>query len=124
MKAIVNTKLIMEDGIIWDGAVTFDNEKILAVGDRREVDITGAEEVYDAGGLYTAPGLVDMHNHGSAEHSFAADPAAGAGSFYGQQSDPYGGVHICSFCGNDIGGICQQQSDGDLPYGDPERKFQ
>ena len=81
MKAIVNTKLIMEDGIIWDGAVTFDNEKILAVGDRREVDITGAEEVYDAGGLYTAPGLVDMHNHGSTEHSFAADPAAAARFF-------------------------------------------
>ena len=81
MKAIVNTKLIMEDGIIWDGAVAFDDEKILAVGDRREVDITGAEEVYDAGGLYTAPGLVDMHNHGSAEHSFAADPAAAARFF-------------------------------------------
>ena len=34
MKAIVNTKLIMEDGIIWDGAVLFDNEKIISVGER------------------------------------------------------------------------------------------
>ena len=81
MKAIVNTKLIMEDGIIWDGAVAFDDEKIITVGNCQEVDITGAEEVYDAGGLYTAPGLVDMHNHGSAEHSFAADPAAAARFF-------------------------------------------
>ena len=71
MKAIVNTKLIMEDGIIWDGAILFDNEKIISVGKRCEVDVSKADEVIDAGGLYTAPGLVDMHNHGSAEHSFA-----------------------------------------------------
>ena len=63
MKAIINTKLIMEDGIIWDGAVTFENGKIISVGKRCEIDVSGADEVYDAGGLYTAPGLVDMHNH-------------------------------------------------------------
>ena len=74
MKAIVNTKLIMEDGIIWDGAILFDNEKIISVGKRCEVDVSKADEVIDAGGLYTAPGLVDMHNHGSAEHSFADNP--------------------------------------------------
>lgn len=74
MKAIINTKLVMEDGIIWDGAVTFDNGKIVSVGKRSEVDISSADEVIDAGGLYTAPGLVDMHNHGSTEHSFADNP--------------------------------------------------
>ena len=74
MKAIINTKLIMEDGIIWDGAVTFDNGKIVSVGKRSEVDISGADEVIDAGGLYTAPGLVDMHNHGSTESGFIDDP--------------------------------------------------
>ena len=31
MKAIVNTKLIMVDGIIWDGAVTFEDGKIVEV---------------------------------------------------------------------------------------------
>lgn len=74
MKAIVNTKLIMEDGIIWDGAVTFENGKIISVGKRCDVDVSGADEIIDAGGLYTAPGLVDMHNHGSTEHSFADNP--------------------------------------------------
>ena len=74
MKAIVNTKLIMEDGIIWDGAILFDSEKIISVGKRCDVDVSGADEVIDAGGLYTAPGLVDMHNHGSTEHSFADNP--------------------------------------------------
>ena len=74
MKAIVNTKLVMEDGIIWDGAITFDNEKIIEVGRRENVDVSIADEVYDAGGLYTAPGLVDMHNHGCTECDFASDP--------------------------------------------------
>ena len=81
MKAIVNTKLIMEDGIIWDGAVLFDNEKIISVGERDSVDISSADEVIDAGGLYTAPGLIDMHNHGSTEHSFADDPMAASRFF-------------------------------------------
>ena len=29
MKAIVNTKLVMEDGIIWDGALTMENGRIV-----------------------------------------------------------------------------------------------
>ena len=74
MKAIVNTKLVMEDGIIWDGAITLDNGKITGVGKRGEIDISSADEVYDAGGLYTAPGLVDMHNHGATECDFVTDP--------------------------------------------------
>ena len=81
MKAITNTKLVMEDGIIWDGSVLFDDEKIIAVGPRGEVDISAADEVYDAGGLYTAPGLVDMHNHGSTECGFDADPERASAFF-------------------------------------------
>ena len=26
MKAIINTKLVMEDGIIWDGALTYEGD--------------------------------------------------------------------------------------------------
>lgn len=74
MKAIVNTKLVMENGIIWDGAVTFNDGRIIQVGKRENVDVSAADEIYDAGGLYTAPGLVDMHNHGCTECTFAADP--------------------------------------------------
>jgi len=74
MNAIINTKLIMEDGIIWDGAITFDDGKIVDVGKSESVDISSAEKIYDAGGLYTAPGLIDMHNHGCTECDFASDP--------------------------------------------------
>ncbi len=74
MKAIVNTKLVMEDGIIWDGAITYENDKIVQVGWKNEVDIPAGCEVYDAKGLYTAPGLVDMHNHGCREYWFYESP--------------------------------------------------
>ncbi len=75
MKAIVNAKLILEDGIIWNGAITYDGDRIVEVGKSDEVDTSLCESVYDAEGLYAAPGLVDLHNHGRAEKWFYEDPA-------------------------------------------------
>lgn len=74
MKAIINTKLVMEDGIIWDGALTYENGKIVQVGWAKDVTIPADAEVYDAKGLYTTPGLVDIHNHGGGDWLFAEDP--------------------------------------------------
>ncbi len=74
MKAIVNTKLVMEDGIIWDGALTYDNGKIIQVGWSKDVTIPADAEIIDAQGLYTAPGLIDIHNHGGGDWLFAQDP--------------------------------------------------
>ena len=74
MKAIVNTKLVMEDGIIWDGALTYEGEKIVQVGWTKDVIIPADAEVYDAQGLYTAPGLIDIHNHGGGDWLFAENP--------------------------------------------------
>ncbi len=74
MKAIVNTKLVMEDGIIWDGALTFGDGKILGAGWSKDVGIPADAEIIDAGGLYTAPGLIDIHNHGGGDWIFAEDP--------------------------------------------------
>ena len=81
MKAIVNTKLIMEDGIIWDGAITWENDRILQVGRASEVQIPEDAEVIDAGGLYTAPGFVDIHTHGSTEYLFSEEPLKAAEHF-------------------------------------------
>ena len=74
MKAIVNTKVIMEDGIIWDGAITWENDRIIQVGWADDVTIPKDTECLDAGGLYLAPGLIDIHNHGSMEHLFCEEP--------------------------------------------------
>ena len=48
MKAIINTKLVMEEGIIWDGALTCENGKIIQVGRANEVAIPKQAEVMDA----------------------------------------------------------------------------
>ena len=65
--AIVNTKLVMEDGIIWDGVLTFEDGKILDAGWAQDVPVPAGAEIVDAGGLYTAPGLIDIHNHGGGD---------------------------------------------------------
>lgn len=72
--AIVNTKIITENGIVWDGAVTFANGKIMQADWEKRVEIPSEAEIIDAGGLYTAPGLIDIHNHGGPSGRFDQDP--------------------------------------------------
>lgn len=74
MKAIVNTKLIMEDGIIWDGVVLFEGGCIVAADWAENVAIPAHAEIIDALGNYTAPGLIDLHNHGSEDDLFCEEP--------------------------------------------------
>ena len=81
LKAIVNTKIILEDGILWDGTVLLEGDRILAAGHAREIGIPEGAERIDAGGLYTAPGLVDIHCHGVGPYSFARDAAICAAHF-------------------------------------------
>jgi len=76
MKAIINTRLILEDGIVFDGALTYENGKIVALGEKDQVTIPADAEVIDAGGLYTAPGFIDIHVHGCSEYHFYDDPVA------------------------------------------------
>ena len=81
MKAIIHTKLILEDGIIFDGAILWDKGKILQLGNAAEVQIPSDAEIIDAKGLYTAPGFVDIHNHGSKKYLFSDEPAKCAEHF-------------------------------------------
>ena len=74
MKAIINTKLILEDSIIWNGAITFDNGRITQLGRADHVTIPPEAEIIDAHGLYTAPGLIDIHNHGGPDYLYHEDP--------------------------------------------------
>lgn len=72
--AITNTKLVMEDGIIFDGTILFEDGYIVEADYADKVTIPEDCEVIDAGGNYTAPGLVDIHNHGCRESWFFEDP--------------------------------------------------
>ena len=74
MKAIINTKLVMLDGIIWDGAMTYENGRIVDAGLAKDVNIPVGTECIDAGGLYTAPGLIDVHINGGGDYLFEENP--------------------------------------------------
>lgn len=75
MKAIINTKLIMEDGIIFDGVLLYEGDKIVKVGPASQIEVPADAEIIDANGKYTAPGLIDIHNHGGGDWLFAENPA-------------------------------------------------
>ncbi|MDR2619177.1 MAG: amidohydrolase family protein [Treponema sp.] len=81
MKAIVNTKLVLIDRLIWDGAVLFDQGKIVDFGSADKVTIPENCERIDAGGLYTGPGFVDIHTHGGGGHWFHEEPEKAAAHF-------------------------------------------
>lgn len=66
-----NAKLILEDGI-QEGSLRIENGRIAWIsGAPQEAGI-------DLGGLYLAPGFVDIHNHGSAQVWHFEDPAKAA----------------------------------------------
>lgn len=63
MKAIVNADLVVEDGILHDYAVSFD-EKILTVCKSEEIDRSCYEEIIDMKGRYLSAGFINIHIHG------------------------------------------------------------
>lgn len=74
VKAILNTKLVTPEGIIWDGALTFENGRIVSAGWRNQIVIPKDAEVIDAQGKYTAPGFIDIHCHGAGQDYFHEAP--------------------------------------------------
>ncbi len=81
MKAIVNANLILEEGILFDGVLLFENGVITAFGTKDEIEIPAGAEVLDAGGKYVGPGFVVIHNHGGGGELFDTNPAAAAEYF-------------------------------------------
>lgn len=86
MICIHNAKVVLENGILFDGIVLIDDGRIVAVGDRRTLEIPADAELVDAGGAYVGPGFVDIHNHGGNNCQFDADPA-GAAEFFLQHGE-------------------------------------
>ncbi len=81
MIAITNTKIVLPDSIIWNGTVLADGDRIADFGEANDVVIPKNAEVIDAGGKYTAPGLVDIHCHGGGGHWFYENPEGAAEYF-------------------------------------------
>lgn len=81
MIAIQNAKVVLEYGIIYDGVILVEDDRILAVGKAGEVEIPAGAEVVDAKGAYVGPGFVDIHVHGGNGHFFYAEPEEAAEHF-------------------------------------------
>lgn len=78
MLAIQNAKIILEDGIIWNGVVICENDRIVAVGKAEDTPIPDGAQLVDAGGKYVCPGFIDIHCHGGNKKWFSDDPETAA----------------------------------------------
>ncbi len=65
IKVILNANVVLESGILWDGAILIENERIADVKSRRELQVPDGAEIIDAKGAYVGPGFVDIHVHGA-----------------------------------------------------------
>ena len=81
MVCIHNAKVVLETGILFDGVILLDGDRIAAVGDRREVEIPADAQLIDAEGAYVGPGFVDIHVHGGNGHMFDSEPLQAAEHF-------------------------------------------
>ena len=71
MKAIINTNIVMADHMIPNGAIVMDGDKIVDFG--KDVKV-GSAECVDAQGLFTGPGLIDIHLHACGNELFYEKP--------------------------------------------------
>ena len=77
MVCIHNAKVVLETGILWDGVILLDGDRIAAVGNRREVEIPADCQMIDAEGAYVGPGFVDIHTHTGDCYRLWQDPIPG-----------------------------------------------
>ena len=74
IKFIKNANLVLENGIIWDGGILIDDDKIIKADFVKNIEVPDDAEVIDADGAYVGPGFVDLHVHGGAGCNFFAEP--------------------------------------------------
>ena len=64
LKVIKNCQIVLENGILWDGALIIEGDKILNYGKERDITFPENAEIIDADGNYVGPGFIDIHVHG------------------------------------------------------------
>ncbi len=73
IKAIKNAQVVLENGILWDGVIIIEDDKIAKIGAERETEIPTGADVIDAKGSYVGPGFIDLHVHGGGGYSTCFD---------------------------------------------------
>lgn len=64
MKAIINSKIIIEDEVLEDSVIIFE-DKIVDIVENSEFENIKVESVIDGKGNYVSAGFIDLHIHGS-----------------------------------------------------------
>lgn len=69
MKAIINGKVILEDGVIDNGTIVFDEniQRVIYPDKLKKSDLDDME-IIDANGNFVSPGFIDIHIHGAGGH--------------------------------------------------------
>ena len=98
-KAIVNAKVVHERGIIWDGAILVENDRIKAYGKRKDVEIPEGAEVIDAEGAYApdeAASYTLTHSNGKNYTLTVTVDSAWMMAFNekGEMMEPNGGITL------------------------------
>ncbi len=75
-KAIINANVVTPDGILYDGTIVIQNDRISDII-KNNADIPDNAEIIDAKGAYIGPGFVDIHVHGDSGTN-TYDASAGA----------------------------------------------
>ena len=80
---IENGHLVLENGIVWDGVLLIEGERIVAFGNVKEMEtfVPKDAKVIDAKGAYVGPGFVDIHVHGGGGYSTCYEPVEAAEFF-------------------------------------------
>ena len=68
MKAIINGKIVLENAIINNKILIF-NDRIVDIIDDEGQDLSKMD-IIDAKGHFVAPGLIDLHTHGAGGYEF------------------------------------------------------
>lgn len=63
MKAVINVNLLLEDQVLNNRILFYDERIDSIISENQLTDLSGTE-VLDGGGLYLSPGLIDLHIHG------------------------------------------------------------
>ncbi len=67
---IIHGQLLLPAGLVEDGALLVRGSKIVSVQPGDISQLQAGVELYDAAGLYVAPGLIDAHTHGAVGYDF------------------------------------------------------
>ena len=83
LTVIENAQIVLENGMLWDGVLLLEGDRILDYGSAGEMESKIPENaaVIDAEGAYVGPGFVDIHVHGGAEYSSCFQPVEAAEFF-------------------------------------------